>query len=551
MAWKLTIATVDVTTQIAINEGVGVQLGPMNSRSTARFTCVPGLVPTRMAEVVIYALDGVTPVFGGVILSRRQKGTFDDSSTQALTDVECGDFSTYTEYVYTTVTYASPVTLKTVLQALVTNHLAAYGISLDAAQVTGPTLTAFAWAGVRVADALRELTDRTGYVLEVSPLKVLKMSTPGSTSAPFTLTDGAPHCNTVTWQDPATPPANQITAVCGPSSGSFLYTAQKTSNGVQTYWEFDVFASVAPGTVKIGSTYVDVVAAGSGGRFEWDNALRRLWVGTDPVPANGVIIELQYTVDYPFEVTVNTGGSPVIEIRSTVPTALAVAPAKEAALGILGQLAQSSRTLVFTSADSGWKPGQALTVALTGRITASCVITGVRIDLESGEQGIYRWLHTVDALESTTYAGDYLDRWRQFFNGGLGSAGSGVSTGGGVSTSAPPSPAFLGGSRNTAKALSPAAWTPVPDHVPFVAQASYNARIRVVCWAKSGSVSVATRLYNETTAAAAFTAAAVTSTSPTEVTAAGPVIAGHRYRLEMLSGTSGEGVFAIGSLESV
>lgn len=116
-----------------------------------------------------------------------------------------------------TKTYDTAASLKTVLQDLVTDYLGAYGITLDETQVDGPALDPFVWNTKRASDAIRELSDRTGYVAQVSPTKALRMFLPATDTAPAAMTEAAPHCQEVAWTDSDKTVANKVTVIAGPN----------------------------------------------------------------------------------------------------------------------------------------------------------------------------------------------------------------------------------------------------------------------------------------------------------------------------------------------
>src|SRR5207244_13027383 len=113
------------------------------------------------------------------------------------------------------VSYDTPVALEDVLTDIAA-VLAAYGISYTPT-ATGITLEAFSWEDVVIADALRQLTERTGYVFSVSPTKTLDAILPGATPAPVSITDANANAFDLRWRDNATPEANTVVLVCGPS----------------------------------------------------------------------------------------------------------------------------------------------------------------------------------------------------------------------------------------------------------------------------------------------------------------------------------------------
>jgi hypothetical protein len=544
MAWKLTIATVDVTNQIEASRGATINLGPLNAMGRARFSCRPGLLPDRLAEVVMYAQDGTTPLFGGLIQSRSMAGVI-PGVNPAITDVDCADWGIYADWVLTSLSYDADVTLKAVLTDLVDDHLSAYGITLHVGQVDGPTLAAFTWDGVKVSDALRELSTRTGYVFRFYADKSLRMFVPGTDSAPFAITTAAPRCRDLTWRDSTRMPANAVILLCGPSSGAFLYVGQRTKATGETSWTFDVRGSTSPWTILVGASYVDVTPVGGGGRYEWDEATFTLFLGTDPAPADGTVFEVSYWVDYPFEVTDATGATPVIYQRASAPSILSVPPALEAAGGLLAQLDQSPREFEAVSLEHGWEPGQALTIAVAARdLDGSHIIDDVTISLLSDGFWVYRF----SGQETTTYQGSYLDAARQLFGGG-GSSGLSVSGGGGGgSVTVLGSPAPLGGT--DLGSFAAAAYTRVLNASRFVAQGSFTGRVRCELWARNGA-GVTARLYDETAAASAGASSEVTSGTRVSTSFVVSITSGHSYILQAMN-TSGSGEVYVngGTLES-
>jgi hypothetical protein len=425
MAFKLTIAppggsAVDKTSLIRQTDKATITL-PLNARATAHFTCLPTLIPARFSEVVFYAQDGTTPIFGGVI-TRRSIRPLHDYAAPSLADIDCGDYSTYADGCYTNLSYSGTVQLETVLADLVTEKLGAHGITYTPV-TTGSALAPFSWSGSnkRVSDALRELSDKTGWVFTVSPAKALTMSLLGSVAAPYNLSDATPHCRELTWADSDYLPSNKVIVTCGPSGAASL-TQVWTANGTDTSWVTSTpAAGLDPTHVTVGGA---IKVVGAGEAFTWDNPTHTLGVGTDPTPAYGTVISLVYIGLFPFVVTASAAGSPVIEYLSTAPDVTTVAAGQELADGLLAKLNQAPREITVLTNDQGWAPGQALTVALSARsVTGAFMITQVSIELVTAQT----WHYTLTATETTTYQGNWLDQWRTLTGGG-GSTSAGSTT---------------------------------------------------------------------------------------------------------------------------
>lgn len=550
MAWRLTIAGVDRTVQIdrAMTRPSIDRI--LNERARARFRCTAGLVPGRFTEVAIFAQDGATKLFGGVVTKRAIAGQ-GDQGAGFWTDVECGDYFTYFDWAFLSLTYTAPVTTKAVLTDIVAALPPSYGITLDAGQVDGPTLAPFAWDRKRASDAVRELSDRTGLVAVVSPLKALKLFVPGTDAAPFALTPTGRKFTALTWADSDQTPANKVTCLCGPTA--VVATTQTwTQAAAATTWTADIPTAPAappPGYVTVGGIFRTV---GPGAAYEWNAATSTLSLGTDGAPANGTVISLVHNAQFPFAVTATSGATPVIESQLTYPDVTDYAQGLELAVGLLDQLNQQPRALTIASIDGGWEPGQALTVALAAArdFDASALITRVGITLQTGAS---IWRYSLAATESPTYnGGSYLNQWRQLLGGGSGGgAGVALTGGSGGPTMLLTSPVYLGGDRGASVPMgSPPAYTPVLNYLPFVAASTFTGRVRVDLWARHAGVGVRARLYNVTDSTSVLSSL-VTSIAAVETTFVVAIVAGKTYRLDIISDTNGESGYAIGQLEGV
>ena len=209
MAFRLTIDGVDRTSLIRQTDTATIT-SPLNAQATAKFTCLPSLIPARFAEIVFYAQDGTTPIFGGVITNRSIR-PLHDRATPSLADVDCADYGFYADCCYTNLTYAAAVQLETVVADLVTEKLGAYGITYTTA-ATGITLQPFTWTAMRASDALRDLCTKaatfgvSSLVFAFTPAKELRVFLAGSTAAPYSISDATPHCWDATWSDSDTIP---------------------------------------------------------------------------------------------------------------------------------------------------------------------------------------------------------------------------------------------------------------------------------------------------------------------------------------------------------
>lgn len=464
MAARLTIATVDHLADLNQAQPITIDL-LQNGRSRLRFTCLPHYQPARFAEVVAYAQDGATPIYGGLILQRSMAGLAPHSDQPEMV-CECVGFEAYLDWCYLDLAYTTDPTLQEVLDDLVAALPAGYGITLDATDYSAITLAAFTWQSMRASDGLRELCDRTGRIYRVSPTKELALPLPGGEAAPADFTDATPNCEDLLWQDAATPPATTIRLWCGTGTAFQSQGWVGTDRIDDPGGEYSYFEVPYNTPADLNGTWPNVVSvtgqpafsgpvlwgadAGHTWLWSWDYVNHRLqWdrtIGGDFDDA-WVIPAVNYTAQYPFLVTATTGGSPDIAVTEARPDVFDLAQGQEIADGLLATLGGSPRTLEATTRVEGWAPGQAVTVDLAGRaVDATFAVTDVTIQWQTA--GI--WLYTVRATELSVFPGNYLDQWRALLGADSFGVVAPASASSGVSVLSSPGTYYLGGSRTGA-----------------------------------------------------------------------------------------------------
>lgn len=564
MAFKATIAGVDQTTSLKNADAVSISLR-YNERSEAQVlgTARAGLVPARFADVVLYAIDGTTPLFGGMVLKPDIAG-WGDGEPLFETGISCVDYFTLLEWTFPELTYTSPVTLKAVLTDLVAALPVSYGITLHGSQVTGPTLDPFTKVGDQsAADIIRELSGTTQYVSTMSPTKVLRMQLPGATSAPFAITTASPHCKRLDWSYADTTPANRIVLVCGPTGTAVRTQTWTIVTGTETTFDVDIAAAnvspISVVTITRAATPPFYATVGSGAMFEWDSTAGtgpgRLTVGTLAsfwTLTAGDILSYDYEAIYPFTKIATASATPEITARIVRPDITDPGFAQAAADATLAQRNQSPKRLRFISKQHGWSPGQLLTVDLAVRgLTLSAIIMSVEVRLVTGAY----WEYTVEAEEQITSdiltQPTYIDNWRDV----LGSSASTaiVSSGGGGTVTVLSAPFPLGGiDQGTLPSATATTYTPIVNFQKFVAPGTFTALIRVDLWARVGAVDARAELFDVTDSAQVGESSAVGSTTRAGggTTFFAPVIEGHEYILRAKTNTANTPPFAIGTLEA-
>ncbi len=171
----------------------------LNRQSTGRITFGDGYIPPRNGDVVIYARDGITPIFDGLVLT-RQVGGMSASNPANAGDADLVDYSIYFDDAIVSLEYLSPVELEDVIADIVAQSLTVYGITYTPTD-TYITLDPFTWTEVKVSDAFKRISDATGVVFRVLPLKTLDVFVPLDAPAPVTITDAEINASDLSWRD--------------------------------------------------------------------------------------------------------------------------------------------------------------------------------------------------------------------------------------------------------------------------------------------------------------------------------------------------------------
>jgi hypothetical protein len=161
-----------------------------NSRHVLSFEVLSAAGTYRPAlnDEVLLTENG-TRIFGGVINQLRERGSAGFGGTAMTCSCSAVDFNALADRRLINGINPSQ-SLKATLQAI-EPFLTPYGVALDAAQVTGPTLAAIPWVFMKVNEILDQLTDLTnGYRWEIDYNKAFRMFLPTAVAAPFNLVDG-------------------------------------------------------------------------------------------------------------------------------------------------------------------------------------------------------------------------------------------------------------------------------------------------------------------------------------------------------------------------
>jgi hypothetical protein len=212
----------------------------LNRQSTAHLEIGDNFIPARGADVLLYARDGITPIFGGRAMIRRVVGMTEHNPANK-TDVDCVDYSVFLEDADpVTLTYTTDQELEDIIADIVDASLAVYGITY-AAPSLGITVPPFDWGEVSVVDAFKRITDSTGLVFRVLPLKALDVFAPLADAAPVSITDAGINAFDLEWTDPPNLPRNTVDLLCGPAENGIATQRWIVDSG-EISWEVDIQA---------------------------------------------------------------------------------------------------------------------------------------------------------------------------------------------------------------------------------------------------------------------------------------------------------------------
>jgi hypothetical protein len=511
--------------------------------------------PAIWDEVIFWEDD--VKMFAGLIDSIREQAE-SGWGTNIVTSIDCTDYGALLLRRYVTATFPAG-TLKALLTTLVSDYLAVYGITLDAAQPDGPTLPALTFTRVRTDDLLNQIAALTsGYVWQVTVNKTLLMAAPSSAAAPFAISPNDGHVigDVQVSEERTDQYANTVTLVVN-GAGTAEASQDFTSDGSQTSFVTDY---PAPNNIQLrypNQLIVDGVATEPvswgdqlpGAHWRWDWATHTL--SADPgvaIPASGKVVTIGQAIAFPFAVTAQDDDAVAadgpVEMIVTVDDTMSLSAAQATAEAEVANRLARARTVTYLTRTRGLRRGQLQSITEPYRdLDDAFVINELRLRLSSLDLGDY----SVSAVDRATQ-GTFRDTYKQWSGGGTNAAAGTVET-------APPfnlpavalAAVYLGGSRTaTLDALQTEVWRPVVDHVDFVARASFPARLRAVARSRKTGGSATLRLY-DVTADIGVEADPVTSTSDADVTILVTITEMHVYQLQVLENDA----YGLGSLEAL
>jgi len=511
----------------------------LQTRSVLRFVLKDrsGVYRPVLRQDVIAELDGVR-IFGGV-LTMIDEGDWGDYKGNWF-NCEAGDYSALLETTEFN-GVAVGVTLKDVVQHLVTARLASRGFTVHPSMAAGPVIDSQGYSFRYLTDIFNDLTRITEWPWIVDEFKRISFAPADGRPAPFALTATNDTINAVrvastldgyaniVWLHYGAAGVRQVTESWIASAGQTVFTVVEFPNpeGI----------NAPPPTVLAGGVTETV---GEGAMWTWTAATATL-TRTIGGLAAGTVVTAVYGATYPAAIyehnaaDVATYGE--IALVQTAADVFDVRQARQIAAGILAERSGPLRRIAAVTHRAGLVPGHVVSVDVPERaINEPCLVLSSRL-VHDGRMadGSDYWRFDLDLVEGTAYR----ETWQKFFRditrqetGAAVSAGGLVGPlpiGGGGGASAAPLPSavfyrFLGGSRTVAGMVPAAAsdpWQAIPGYVDafvdFDAIGPRLIQVSVQCRVRDAAVSVTPRVV--TVDGAGNRAAVLVTGTPTNATA--------------------------------
>jgi hypothetical protein len=429
------------------------QLGSFNLSKTAngRGRCTFAVLssdasyrPDLDVDVVIEE-DGV-PIFGGLVAGVRERGAAGvKGDASIITEIDAVDYNVYTDFRIVSRTFPAG-TVEDFLTIIVAEYLGAgfYGVTLDAGQVTGPSLPELAITTMRLTELMNNVAQLTAdagepFVWRIDESKVLSMYQPTSEPAPFDIEDplpiaevrsditveikrGANYGNRIIVYIPPVSEANHVETFTGDGVAT-TFTLQYTPAGFPT-----------GGGVTVDAVFETLSLVGGGGMWEFDpvtNSIERV-VGT---PANGAVITITFNGTF----TVNVDAEDAGEIAAVGLREKLIMPdvlpsdvtAQQYADSELARSIFPVKTVRYKTLESGIKPGMSQLIDVARRNVTE---TGLVSDVVMRDLGTNLIQHEITVMIDGSFSNlgrGFRDRYKSWDYNPARSRSTGLFTVGG------------------------------------------------------------------------------------------------------------------------
>jgi hypothetical protein len=377
--------------------------------------------PALDAEVLITE-NGVR-IFGGHVNTPSEAGLGGKGVRAIETQISAVDFNALADRRYVIDGgFPAGTTLISALTSIV-GMLAAYGVTLDAAQVTGPALPLLVHRLRSITSILDEISVITGYLWRIDYDKKLRMFLPGALSAPFTLTTASRLAEGDIAVEPSrTDYANRVYVEAG--TGTSEVTVTMTGNGTQTVFPLTYRVFTHRGYITVAGVNETI---GSPGPWTLDTTVIPHTMTRSTAPANLAAISMTYIAQFPYIAQANdvteqaTNG--LWEAVYAAPDVFDALVATNLAQGYLNRTVVTTQTVTYQTRQLGLHPGQTQTITVSER---NALGTYLITDVVTQHQSAGWVLRTITATGGMQYRGSRRDAFQRVFGGGAHAPGTGT-----------------------------------------------------------------------------------------------------------------------------
>lgn len=405
--------------------------GIVTMRADFESEAAPIFMPNLDDEIIM--TDQGTVIFGGYITAIKLRGFGGPNGDAVVVETTSADYKiATTRRVVNEAILGSgspALTLKDILLVL-EPYLTPYGITLDPAQVDGPSVDPVFYEDRILKDVLDELSVLTGYVWDIDASKVFRMYEIGTISAPFNIDesdDPALYFDDITVEPTREQYANRIMFRYGPKgdstttdtffgdgvTDSFALSAPLTNYAAGVYVALGYVTAQATASPQVNET---LSMTGEGGDWEFDPVANTI-TRTLGAPANGDVIQITYIGRFPVTLTVEDAGEiashGLFELVVNAPETKSVTLATAQANAELQKHLTVLKRVTYFTRELGIFPGMTQSIVIPKRddLNITAVITEVVHESEPGGDLLVR---RVTALEGNKVQGDWREVYRQW-----------------------------------------------------------------------------------------------------------------------------------------
>jgi len=418
----LTSLTINGTERKALVLKETVRLSDeLNARDTLEFTMrdAAGTARPSVGQVVVLTLDGVVR-FAGTIDNFTERNLTPNVASQREYRVQVVDYNQLADRHLVAEIYTLQ-TMKQIVQDIVTDHLAADGVTVHGSFPTGPTIDHIAFNYMEASRCFDELSELTGYFWIIDSSKVLNFIDRTTMAAPGSSTDASDTDLAGSFKVERTRERyrNQQWIRGGLTQSSTL-TEEEKGDGVKTVFMTSLPVAQIP-VVKVNGSAktVGIRQVDTGKDWYWQENSNEISQDTAGVKlTTSDTWRIEYVGYFPFLTAARDpiavadriaveGGSGLYEAIEDHDEITKAELGRDKAEGLLKRFGRIETHVSFTSRLAGWKAGQLVSVSRTVHNLSGTFLV---MSMSLRHIGLEEYHVDVEAV-----AGDAVESWVAFF----------------------------------------------------------------------------------------------------------------------------------------